>query len=119
MRAISAILLCLPLCGCYADPKQDLTSCQLNNTSFARSAGLNAAVGETFVLSNRIELCMSERGYEIVPQAGPECAYDSGTGLAKQAPHKLSQAISARCYAPKAWIMRRIFELELQFGQLR
>jgi hypothetical protein len=118
MRAIPAIFLCLLLCGCYPDPKQDLTSCQFNNSSFTKSADAKAAVEATFVLSNRIELCMAERGYEIVPQAAPECSYDSGTELAKQAPHKLSQAISARCYAPKGRLMRRVFELALQFGQL-
>ena len=119
MRAILAIFLCLFLSGCFADPKQDLASCQLENTSLAKANDPNAAADATFVLSNRVELCMAERGYEIVPQAAPECSNDVGTDVAKEAPHKISQAISARCYAPKGWLMQRVFALEQQFGQLQ
>ena len=119
MRAILAIFLCLFLSGCFLDPKQDLASCQLSNTSLAKPSDPNAAAEATFVLSNRIELCMAERGYEIVSQAAPECSNDLGTDLTKEAPHKLSQAISAKCYVPKGWIMQQVFALERQLGQLQ
>jgi hypothetical protein len=119
MRAIPVIFLCLFLSGCFFDPKQDLASCQLTNTSLAKPSDPNAAAEATFVVSNRIELCMAERGYEIVPQVAPECSNDLGADLTKGALHKLRQATSAKCYAPKGWIMRQVLVLERQIGQLQ
>jgi hypothetical protein len=119
MQAILAIFLCLFLSGCFLDPKQDLASCQFTNTTLAKPSDPDAAAEATFVLSNRIELCMADRGYEIMPQAAPECSNDLGTDLTKEAPHKLRQATSARCYAPKGWIMQQVLAFERQIGQLQ
>ena len=116
MRAIPVIFLCLFLSGCFLDPKQDLASCQLTNTTLAKPSDPNAAAEATFIFSNRIELCMAERGYEIVSQAAPECSNDLGADLTKGAARKLSQATSAKCYAPKGWIMQQVLVLERQVG---
>jgi hypothetical protein len=119
MRAILVIFLCFFLSGCLFDPVSDLASCQLTYTSLAKPSDPKAAAEAAFVLSNRIELCMAERGYEIVSQAAPVCSNDSGTDLTKTAPHRLSQATSAICYAPKAWIIQQVFALERQIRELQ
>jgi len=119
MRAIFVIFLCLFLSGCFLDPAKDLLSCQLANTSLRKSSDINAAAEDTFVVSNRIELCMAERGYEIAQRSAPQCSNDLGSDLTRSAPRKLAQATSAICYAPKQWVMQQVLALERQIHQIQ
>jgi hypothetical protein len=95
MKPLLALLLALPLVGCYADQKQQVAACKLE--AMRLYPGREPMVSEN--IGDYIRTCMGAHAYELnVLQSScfvtDDFKYDPG------------------CYAPASWVARHIYYLE-------
>jgi hypothetical protein len=91
--SLLALLLALPLAGCYSDQKQQVAACKLE------AMRLYPGDAPSFKIGDYIQTCMETHAYEInVPQSScvvtDNYKYDPG------------------CYAPVSWVGRHLYNLE-------
>jgi hypothetical protein len=132
---LSAILLVLPLCGCYTDQQKQQASCELQESHFAVTHG---GVSDKESADN-ITLCMLTHGYKLVPDNCPAnlrvpsaevleatakaSGFKPNTDEYLQAigriaeQHEVLQPLESTCYEPLGWGGRQTLKFEKWLGQ--
>jgi hypothetical protein len=104
MRPWWAIVLLLPLGGCFADQEQQLASCKLEAMRLYPGEELMSNSVVSTNLSEYVETCMVVHGYKFSA---------SSTVSSMCRPVIRVFQLNPYCYVPASWIGRLIYRLEI------
>jgi len=93
-----AIVLMLPLGGCFAEQEQQLASCKLEAMRLYPNE--NPAAFPSGKIGDYIDTCMGAHGYKF--SLGPSSCK----------PHGYAFEIDPHCYVPTSWVGWLIYRLE-------
>jgi hypothetical protein len=99
---LPALLLTLPLAGCYADQKKQLALCEAGAPHTDKGQPLTS-----------IQACMDKAGYRFIAWnygSGVQVDCDLGAVVAG-APSPLGT--DAQCFQPKSWLGLKIYRIEV------
>jgi hypothetical protein len=101
MRRAVALLLVIPLCGCFADQKQQLAQCKLAALEKYSGKGDTDFGPTRNAISIYNSKCMAAHGYEDnLPDKRCQVTFwDAGYD-------------NPYCYAPSGWLARKIYRIE-------
>ena len=99
MKRFAAFFLLFLLCGCFSDQKQQITACQ--SDALHSYPTHRVLVGGN--MGDYIRTCMTSHDYEW-DISNKNCEFTNAT------------ASNSNCYAPSRWFARKIYDLEIWFG---
>jgi hypothetical protein len=120
MKRFLALLLIIPLCGCFSDQQKNVASCQQAAEAFlAESVNASTSAGEPLQVGNLVQECMRIRGYEYSENSKCENDFPVPPPLNVDATMLVinQRKTSALCYVPIGWLDRKVADVEMWFGK--